>query len=527
MRVTVVRRVWQAAFLFLFLYLVFHTAAGAARLAAVGVSASMFLEIDPLIALGSLAATGQLYHIGAFGLLWALAVFLSAILFGRVFCSWVCPFGTTHHAAGWLFGPRARREKIRRNEATPSQAFKYLVLGAFLGGACLGSLQVGLLDPLALYHRSLAAGVLPLVEAGVRGVGPEGFSWIYTGEIALHAFGWVLGLVLLALVLANLVMPRLFCRVLCPLGALLGLLSRFSLFRIARDEELCTDCGLCRTHCEGACDPDTKLKRSECVVCFNCLDDCPHGALSFRFLPPEHTEVSWPEVRQRRLVLATVAGALFAPLVRLSGGTTRAFSPAVVRPPGSTEELEFLKRCVKCGQCIRVCPTNVLQPALFEAGIEGVWTPVLNMRYGACDKDCTLCSQVCPTGAIERLTPAQRSGLAPYPGRAEPITVKLGTAFYDRGRCLPWAMDRPCVVCEEVCPVSPKAITTTEVIVTRADGTKVTLHRPQVDPARCIGCGSCEHACPVKDLPAVRVTAIGETRSRGWGKRDRGLLLGG
>jgi formate hydrogenlyase subunit 6/NADH:ubiquinone oxidoreductase subunit I len=232
-------------------------------------------------------------------------------------------------------------------------------------------------------------------------------------------------------------------------------------------------------------------------------------------------------VRQRRLLLAAVAGAVFAPFVRLSGRTTRAFTPQTVRPPGTVEELEFLKRCVKCGQCLRVCPTNVLQPALFETGVEGIWTPVLNMRYGACEKDCTLCGQVCPTGAIERLTLAQRSGLEPYPGRSERVTVKLGTAFFDRGRCLPWAMDQPCVVCEEVCPVSPKAIGGTEVTITRSDGTKVTLKRPQVDPARCIGCGACEHACPVRDLRAIRVTPAGESRSRGWGERDRGLLLSG
>jgi formate hydrogenlyase subunit 6/NADH:ubiquinone oxidoreductase subunit I len=167
----------------------------------------------------------------------------------------------------------------------------------------------------------------------------------------------------------------------------------------------------------------------------------------------------------------------------------------------------------------------VLQPALLEAGLEGLWTPVLNMRYGACEKNCALCGHVCPTGAIERLTVAQRNGEASYPGRDSPVKVKLGTSFFDRGRCLPWSMDIACVVCEEVCPVSPKAIYSSETVVTKRDGTKIAIKLPRVDPTRCIGCGACQHVCPLRDLPAIRVTAAGETRSRGWGERERGMLL--
>ena len=525
MRITLVRRLWQAAFLALFLYLAFMTAGLAARLGALSASASFFLEVDPLVAFGTLCATGQLYHLGAFGLAWALVVFASALVFGRAFCSWVCPFGTTHHAIGSLARPRAAKDRCRRNDYRPAQALKYVILAGFLGAACLGSVQIGLLDPLCLYHRSLATSLFPLIESAVRAALPGG--WIYAGEAPLFQGGWAIGAAALALFLANTALPRFFCRVLCPLGALLGLLSRFALFRIARDESACTRCGMCRAHCEGACDPDGKLRQSECLVCLNCIEDCPHGALSFRLLPRESGARPWPEVRDRRLVLGACVGAVAAPLVRLSGGTERSFSPAAIRPPGAVEELEFLKRCVKCGQCMRVCPTNVLQPALLEAGIEGVWTPVLNMRYGACEKNCALCGQVCPTGAIERLTVAQRNGEAPYPGGDAPVKVKLGTSFYDRGRCLPWAMDIPCVVCEEVCPVSPKAIYSVETMVTTRDGTSLAIKLPRVDPSLCIGCGACEHACPVKDLPAIRVTAAGETRSRGWGTRERGLLLKG
>ena len=194
------------------------------------------------------------------------------------------------------------------------------------------------------------------------------------------------------------------------------------------------------------------------------------------------------------------------------------FAKEAMRPPASVAEPEFLERCIKCDQCIRVCPTNVLQPAFMEAGIEGLWTPVMNMRMGYCELNCTLCGQVCPTGAIQQIAIAQKLGVGEF---ADLGPVKTGTAFYDRGRCLPWAMDTPCVVCEEVCPTSPKAIYSREAEIVTRWGERRVLRQPYVDPQRCIGCGICEHECPVVDYRAIRVTAVGETRSR-----ERSLLLG-
>jgi formate hydrogenlyase subunit 6/NADH:ubiquinone oxidoreductase subunit I len=141
----------------------------------------------------------------------------------------------------------------------------------------------------------------------------------------------------------------------------------------------------------------------------------------------------------------------------------------------------------------------------------------MDFSVGACQLNCTLCSEVCPTGAIQKISTERKLGLAEF---QEVGPIKLGTAFFDRGRCLPWAMETPCVVCEEVCPVSPKAIGTYDEEITRWDGTKVTLNRPYMRPELCIGCGICERECPVVDSAAVYVTAIGETRSE-----DRSLLL--
>jgi formate hydrogenlyase subunit 6/NADH:ubiquinone oxidoreductase subunit I len=356
---------------------------------------------------------------------------------------------------------------------------------------------------------------------------------------------WFVGLLIVGLVGMNLVIPRFFCRVLCPLGALLGTLSRFSLWRIDRDLTKCTDCNLCMKHCEGAADPQEALRKSECFVCFNCIDDCPEDALAFKLAPvpvkdrivgairsgtatlfgriviskhPE-TEIRGPAVPRRRWVFALLGGVLAYPFLRLSAAVNRrGFNEKAIRPPGSVEESEFLERCIKCDQCINACPTNVLQPStLAQGGLEGFWTPVMDFSVGFCQLNCTLCSEVCPTGAIQKISLQKKLGLEEHEDEGP---IKVGTAFFNRGRCLPWSMETPCVVCEEVCPVSPKAIGTYDEEITRWDGTVVTLNKPYMRPELCIGCGICERECPVMDDAAVYVTAIGETRSA-----DRTLLL--
>jgi formate hydrogenlyase subunit 6/NADH:ubiquinone oxidoreductase subunit I len=162
---------------------------------------------------------------------------------------------------------------------------------------------------------------------------------------------------------------------------------------------------------------------------------------------------------------------------------------------------------------MKVCPNNALHPALGEAGLEGLWTPVLVPRIGYCETSCVLCSQVCPTGAIWEITPREKGWSAPD-GQPASKPIRIGTAFFDRGRCLPWAMATECIVCEEWCPTSPKAIYLRPAEITRPDGKTVVVRQPWVNPELCVGCGACEYACPVRDRPAVYVTSVGESRSR-------------
>jgi ferredoxin len=229
------------------------------------------------------------------------------------------------------------------------------------------------------------------------------------------------------------------------------------------------------------------------------------------------------------------AGAVMVPLMRSGPGLKTPAGTLLIRPPGSLDESHFLDRCIRCGDCMKVCPNNALHPATLEGGVESLWTPVLVPRIGYCEPNCVLCSQVCPTGAIWEITVAEKTGKSrdlglgigdsgrhtetgpssdPHATRPPTDPIRIGTAFYDRGRCLPWAMGIECIVCEEWCPTSPKAIHLVPDDVVDRSGETKTLKQPYVDPKLCTGCGACEYACPIKGSPAIYVTSAGETRSR-------------
>jgi len=487
-----IRRVWSVFFVTLFLFFLFS--ADFSRMK--GYQVGLFLQADPLVWLAGLL-TGWTVYTGV-----ALALFIIAptLFLGRFYCSWICPLGIMNQWIYRLMPGRKPVEDYSMNEYRPLYRLKYYILAALLVLAAMGSLQIGLFDPIALIHRSFIISVLPATDMGMGAIYQR--PQLFLG-------GVLIGLLFIALILANRQYPRFWCRTLCPLGALLGVMSLGSVYRIRRDVDKCTDCNKCLRGCQGACDPQGALRIAECHVCMNCIDDCPEDALTFG--PPEsRSSIHAPlDVNRRRMMETVVAAAVLYPMMKssLTGETTA--QAAVIRPPGSLAEPDFLRRCIKCAMCMRACPTNVLQPALLEAGFEGLWTPVLINQIGWCESHCVMCGQVCPTGAIMPLTVQQRAGT---PGKPPPM--KLGTAFYDRGRCLPWAMNVECIVCEEVCPTSPKAIWFEVKEIKNRDGSTRKLKMPYVDPKLCIGCGICENKCPVQDKAAIRVTSVGETRSK-------------
>ncbi len=318
------------------------------------------------------------------------------------------------------------------------------------------------------------------------------------------------GLFILVLLGLNFIKTRFWCRYICGLGALYGVVGKYSVMRIKQNDN-CTNCKMCSKFCQGACNPDIKddFKSAECIYCFNCLASCKFNALevSFEWEKPKEKEPLQTDIKKR----STVKG-LFAGLGAMFLFKTNFFAKRVnlklVRPPGALSEPDFLSKCIKCGNCMRICPNNFLQPTMFEAGLNGMFTPYGNALLGFCSPTCTLCSRACPTGAIRRITEMDRGFYSNgYP------KMKIGTAHVNQDRCITYVYQRRCLVCEEHCPTSPKAIWKRDVEVKTRDGKTVTIGQPVVTPERCIGCGVCQYVCPVVDEPGITLTSVGETRN--------------
>lgn len=537
------RRASQALFLSVFLLLLVNTAFRGTFSASADTPVRLpypvegFLLADPFVSILTLVSTHTVYR----GLAWSLIIGALTLLVGRAFCGWICPFGTLHHFFAWIFPSRYVRGKQRvdANRTKGWQSLKYYLMIAFFGAAAVGSAIGGLFDPICVAVRAVGLGVLPALQyLGIRSanaIADTNIRPLQTASDASQDFlaravwtpsqvyfhqTWFIAFLLIAILFMNRFIPRFWCRALCPLGAFLGVLSRFAIFGMVKDHAKCTDCNLCLVHCQGADSPQggVKHRQDECHLCFNCEAACPEDVIKFGFFPNRKGTTSVPDLGRRTVLASAAAGAVAIPALRVADWPDKAYSEKVIRPPGSVEEREFLERCIRCAECMKVCPNNALHPAFFEAGIEGLWTPILIPRIGYCEFSCVLCGQVCPTGAIQKITEKQKMGIGQKP-------VSMGTAMYDHGRCLPWAMATPCIVCEEFCPTSPKAIWAEEAEVPKRDdhyegqGTQakmltVKLQRPHVDPRLCIGCGACEKVCPIVDKPAVYVTNAGETRSK-------------
>ncbi len=510
-----VRRTSQALFLLIFLFLFLQTESQGED--TLGYPAKIFLDFDPLIAISSFLSSRSLET----GLLLSLILIGITAVLGRVFCGWVCPLGTLHTIVSTL--------KNRKRGPVPARlrTFKYYLL-LFLLTTSLFTMQItGWFDPLALLVRSLSVSIYPAFNYVIRSF----FDTIY----ALHpplitsatefiyarlqdsvlsfqqtSFnqGMLIGLLFLGILLLNFVEKRFWCKYLCPLGALLGLCSRFSVLRRSVSEG-CHDCTRCADMCQGgAIETGNTWGVADCLYCLDCDDVCPNHAVRFGF---SSTKEKGPLDLGKRKVIASLAAGIFAvPFLKVGSlSEVHSRNARLIRPPGALDERMFLKKCIRCGECMKVCITNGLQPTILEAGLEGIWSPVLIPTLGYCEYNCTLCGQVCPTGAIQNLSREHKQG------------VKIGMAVIDRSRCLPHSFAMPCLVCEEVCPVPKKAIWLKSAIVDDRAGNTVLLKQPYVDLTQCTGCGICEAKCPVVSAPAIYVISTGESRSQ-----DNQLLLG-
>lgn len=471
-------------------------------------SAFLFLDVGSYIPPAGITFLVSLQFIPSFlklfGILSISAIGLAVIVlvtiaFGRVYCSSICPLGTlqdffifiTHRIKG------KRRFRYKKNK----DIIQYTVLGATVLFALGGSLVLlDLLDPFSNFGRITTHLVRPavlFVNNTVASVLNDARIYLLYQIPIQSPVVWVIIFSLLFLGLVAYLCfdsGRLFCNLLCPVGAVMKLLSRFSFFRLGINTATCKDCGLCEKVCKARC-IDSEMKRIDfgsCISCFNCIDACPTVGIVYT-VPWQNQGLkrsAVPDHRRRKAVrtVATMLMAVGASTV-LAGNnlpdSTKA-SPArkklPITPPGSSSVERFSQLCTACQLCVTACPTQAITPSFLEYGIQGIFQPSLSYGTGYCKYECNLCSQVCPSGAI-----------APVSVEAKK-EIQLGKAQFVKDDCIVIAKKTECGACSEHCPTKAVAMVPYE-----------NLFLPELNNEICVGCGACERACPTKPAKAIYV----------------------
>ncbi len=478
-----------------------------------GIDSDLFLRFSPLMPVFYFIDN---FHLPLF--FWpAILILLLSVIMGRFFCGWICPLGTSLDVFDRLVGTPSNRMS---GKWVKLRWLKYGLLAAFLVLAIFSIHLWGYFDPLAIFTRFMTVLIYPLVTLMVESLLIAGSQISFIETVSYPLFEWykqyimpekqifyqgiVITMVFLGAVFAlEKLSKRFWCRYICPAGALLGVISQFRLYeRIVGDS--CPLCNRCQVECKMNAIPDGSVKetdKTECIECYNCGEKCPPNAKSIVFRFRWRPYRSAPDFSRRQFIGSSLAGILTLGLVSISLGDKTA-SHKIIRPPGSIPENEFLDRCIRCLQCVRICGSNgrCLQPGDFSASLVNLWTPVAVMREGYCEYNCNLCGLVCPTDAILPL----------------PLEIKqktpMGLAYFDKNLCIPFERHEDCIVCEEHCPTPNKAIKFDIKDVILSDGTQKKVKYPYVVRELCIGCGICEEKCPLPTLPGIFTTRDNEKR---------------
>ncbi|MFH0730238.1 MAG: 4Fe-4S binding protein [Pseudomonadota bacterium] len=431
-----------------------------------------------------------------------IAVAILTVLFGRVYCSTICPLGTLQDGIGFVARKNGKRRRFKWS--TPQHVLRYSIFALTVLSLLAGSgFLLNILDPFSSFGRIFFNLVRPfvLVVNNVAAAGLEHFN-VHT----LYQVRWAViaplsaGVAVLTLILMVWLSARhgrLYCNIVCPVGALLGLVSKISLFHIGIDPDRCTGCNLCASVCKAGC-IDIREKTvdfSRCVGCYNCFVVCNKQALKFerklRSILPEAKQD--PERRGFMLNSAIwfmgIAGIGEQPLKIIQSRPTtipiRLTSP--VSPPGSVSIDHFTSTCTACHLCVAACPSRVLVPSFLEFGFLGMMQPRMDFSAGHCNYDCTHCLDVCPSGALLPLTSEKKK------------LTQLGVAKFIKENCVVHTDQTNCGACSEHCPT--KAVN----MVPYPNPANKPLVIPQVNSDCCIGCGGCEHACPTNPFKAIYV----------------------
>lgn len=499
-RFSPVRRVIQVLFLLLFLYLFFHVSWPYTKVFSEKIISDkewlpveFFLWLDPLVGVASSIA-GRYWSVALLG---AGGIFLVCTLFPRGFCGYICPLGTLMDGFDWLIGRRVRR--LRLKGAGWWLHLRYYVLAAVLVAAVGGVTLAGYVAAIPVLTRGFlfTGGRLQLgLMKSWEHVGPA--QWTFYLSLGLFAMAFLLGFF----------RRRFWCSYVCPSGALFSL---FSLFRIKerKVEATCIKCGKCVEFCPfDAIKEDFTTRPLNCTFCQTCGGACPRHAIKFvsRWNSENLKEENDPPVlahgvSRRGFIMSAAAGAAVATGVRVGAADAFHPKPKLLRPPGSVPESQFLDLCIRCGECIKVCPGPVLYPAGLEGGWESVWTPMAIPVRSGCHQDCNFCTQVCPTGAIQALSLDEKR------------KTHMGLGVINTETCLPHTGRRDCWLCFQECTaagynavqmrqieldmgdISPGDMSEPGFDSIRAYTEMSHILAPFIDPDACVGCGLCEHRC--------------------------------
>ncbi|OHD62823.1 MAG: hypothetical protein A2176_03000 [Spirochaetes bacterium RBG_13_51_14] len=519
-----IRRLVQTLSVFILVFIIWNT-----RYPLSGfINPEFYFLIDPF----AMFITAVAERVFLPGLIYSALLLVITFAIGRAFCGWICPLGALLDFLSWSQQSVMKlfRKKTMEHDPLSLRHIKYAILAGVFIFALFGIQLAWFLDPITIFVRTFSFNVHPFITGVIDGgfmrllkitdypiwlesmynTLREGFLSLSTPKF-FHT-GIIL-VVLAVIMMLSLVKRRFWCRYLCPLGATLALTAKGTFFQ--RDAGGCKkNCGVCMNLCRmNAIRSDNSYIREECILCLDCVVLCPNDKTSFFFKKlwgsEQHTggQSKHPGSEQNIWVRANPVFSRAQFILMLHGliltslGATaprhtrnkpqRPGTESNLRPPGALPEEEFVQRCIRCGNCMKVCPTNVLQPSSIGKGLGGTWSPVLDTRRGYCEYQCNLCGKVCPTDAIRELTIKHKQ------------QFKIGLGVFNKKICLPYAKGENCIVCEEHCPVPDKAI---KIRTSMVRGKLIKL--PYVDTDLCIGCAICELKCPTAPDKGIVVIKV-------------------
>ncbi|MDR2557128.1 MAG: 4Fe-4S dicluster domain-containing protein [Bacteroidales bacterium] len=423
-------------------------------------------------------------------------------IFGRLYCSILCPMGVFQDVIIWISNRKIFR-RIKRKQGIKPQGYRkpktwlrITVLALSIISVIVNfTILLALIEPYSAYSRIITHLVRPLYMWGNNALesitSTFGVHTFFRVEIFISS---VFALVISALTFATILFlawyyGRSFCSAVCPTGTILGFVNRGSIFKMRIDNDKCTHCGSCAYKCKAHCidTKNVKIDTSRCVNCFDCIDACSSHAIKYKPSLRIH-KTATPTDESRRKFIATAAVLPLLGGEKLLAKTTTALTASGERtipiaPPGAISHEHLLNHCTSCHLCIDRCPSRVLKPATLEYGLGGIMQPLMDFEKGFCNYDCTICTTVCPNDALKPLTKEQKH------------LTQMGKVVFRRERCVVYKYETSCGACSEHCPTQAVKM------VDYKDGLTI----PQIDTSICVGCGGCEHICPVRPHRAIYV----------------------